>query len=629
MTSAKKFLTSGFIAGPSSSGGTEEETNNYMIHTFTNETSSTDGDFTLLKPTSVEILMVGGGGGGGGGRAGGGGGAGSIFYLDQSTATFRKMPAGTYKVTVGAGGTQNNPGGNTVVEGLDGQLLYAGDPYNRPFYTIAPGGGRGGGGEGQTTNGGNGGSGGGGGFKGYRAGGGHRYNPHTGVNLGNNGLFGAPGGRSSGSNYIGGGGGGGAVGNGGNTYRNPRGGYIGGGAGGAGKEFAISGTAKHYAGGGGGRGQQYSTGTGGIGGGGNGGSDGGGQTAGTAQTGGGGGANRSGGSGIVIFKYKIDPAANPDGSALAPFESPVQAQLYGATSGQVYYFLYPSMTGPNNGSNPANPNVPPQGLPMEYQSNYYEGKPWVKIFSSEFNGSTTLVSIPGSSTSSFRENWIGYSVPMDGLLVQRSTLDHRAAVYFNASSPRTLYNYTTGIIADSGYSYRKVMLGSAGGHGIYSSNHNVCSFDNDATGAIGAGRGRVGYCGTFPNNLLWGTGTNTGASLFENRSGTWEHWVTWDSSRTNAQNGLYQTPLSIFDQRGKGSLHITILTSFDQRGEGSLHQTPLAVFDQRGKGVLHSTTLTSFDQRGEGSLHSTSSTLTSFDQRGEGALHSTDADSIP
>ena len=86
MTSAKKFLTPGFIGGPTSSGGTEEETNNYKIHTFTNETSSTDGEFTLLKATAVEILMVGGGGGGGGGRAGGGGGAGGIFYLPQSSA---------------------------------------------------------------------------------------------------------------------------------------------------------------------------------------------------------------------------------------------------------------------------------------------------------------------------------------------------------------------------------------------------------------------------------------------------------------------------------------------------------------------------------------------------------------
>ena len=52
----------------------------------------------------------------------------------------------------------------------------------------------------------------------------------------------------------------------------------------------------------------------------------------------------SGGSGIVIFKYKIDPAANPDGSALAPFENYISAQLYGATSGQIYYFLHPAMT---------------------------------------------------------------------------------------------------------------------------------------------------------------------------------------------------------------------------------------------------------------------------------------------
>lgn len=547
MTSAKKFLTPGFIAGPTSSGGTEEEINNYMIHTFTNETSSTDGYFTLAKDTAVEILMVGGGGGGGGGRAGGGGGAGGIFYLPQSTAAaFMKMPAGRYEVTVGAGGTQNNPGGNTVVEGVDGQFLYPGDPHSRPFYRIAPGGGRGGGGEGQATNGGNGGSGGGGGFKGYRAGGSQRYNAHTGVGpLGSDGLYGARGGRSSGSNYIGGGGGGGAVGNGGNTYRNPRGGFIGGGAGGAGKEFAISGTAKYYAGGGGGRGQQYSTGTGGIGGGGNGGSDGGGQTAGTAQTGGGGGANRSGGSGIVIFKYKIDPAANPDGSALAPFESPVQAELYGATSGQIYWFLHPAMTGPDNGTRPTNPDVPPQGLPMEYQSNYYEGKPWAKVFESQHGGPVSIESIPNSSTSGFRVNWIGYTVPMDGLLVQISTLAHRAAVYFNDTQYYNFRGATNDVeentppsqiplIADSGNvaGARQVMLGSAGGHGIYKNGTGgPCDFPDNNAGAIGAAKTSI--CGTFPNALLWGTGKNpTGpkdSATFENfiSGSIWQHWVTW------------------------------------------------------------------------------------------------------
>ena len=109
---------------------------------------------------------------------------------------------------------------------------------------------------------------------------------------------------------------------------------------------------------------------------------------------------------------------------------------------------------------------------------------------------------------------------MGGLLVQRDTLDLRAAVYW--STPIT-YNSISTDTANSGYSPRRVILGGAGGHGIYNTSQNTCSWGS-SLGGIGAGYdGSI--CGTFPNNLVWGTGTNT--ATYENRSGTWSHWITW------------------------------------------------------------------------------------------------------
>jgi hypothetical protein len=113
---------------------------------------------------------------------------------------------------------------------------------------------------------------------------------------------------------------------------------------------------------------------------------------------------------------------------------------------------------------------------------------------------------------------------MGGLLVQRDTLDLRAAVYW--SSPIT-YNAVGGIgnnTADSGYSPRRVLLGSAGGHGIYATNQSQCNWSN-GVGAIGAGWNGT-TCGSFPNGLLWGTGQSNTA-IYANMSGVWSHWVYW------------------------------------------------------------------------------------------------------
>lgn len=188
-----------------------------------------------------------------------------------------------------------------------------------------------------------------------------------------------------------------------------------------------------------------------------------------------------------------DPAVGY--SAGNPLSSPQQAKNLGYANGS-YYFKSGSMT---------------SALLLEYQSNYYESKPWVCVFRSTFASAATT-------------NRIDLSIPMGGLLVQRDALDIRGAVYW--STPIT-YNTTAGTTgnntADSGYSPRRVILGSAGGHGIYNTSQQNCNW-GDSGGSIGAGYD--GSCGSFPDALRWGTG-NSGSPFYSNTSGTWSHWIYW------------------------------------------------------------------------------------------------------
>lgn len=196
---------------------------------------------------------------------------------------------------------------------------------------------------------------------------------------------------------------------------------------------------------------------------------------------------------MLTASYSI-PIEYNDGSISSPFTSPVNAFINGAVSGTSYYFKSGAMT---------------SAVQLEFQNNYYESKPFCRVFTSPYNATATV-------------NQLGLSIPMKGLLVQRDTLDLRAAVYWNTA---TIYNATSGITADSGYAYRKVMLGSAGGHGIYNTSQNVCNW-SDSVGAVGAGW-NGSTCGSYPNGLIWGTG-QSGTSTYTNLSGTWSHWIWWE-----------------------------------------------------------------------------------------------------
>ena len=89
-----------------------------VVHTFTE-----DGTFTLSQDMTLRLIVVGGGGGGGKDCAGGGGGGG-VIEADNVL-----LPAGTYTITVGAGGagaksTNVSIGGESTIIDSEGNVLY-------------------------------------------------------------------------------------------------------------------------------------------------------------------------------------------------------------------------------------------------------------------------------------------------------------------------------------------------------------------------------------------------------------------------------------------------------------------------------------------------------------------------
>ncbi|MBQ2623629.1 MAG: fibronectin type III domain-containing protein [Kiritimatiellae bacterium] len=85
-------------------GGTVSTVGLRRIHTF-----MSDGTFVLPAETVVDYLVVGGGGSGGNGDCGGGGGGGQVIYR-----TAVSLPAGSYPVAIGAGGTSIDVANNAV-----------------------------------------------------------------------------------------------------------------------------------------------------------------------------------------------------------------------------------------------------------------------------------------------------------------------------------------------------------------------------------------------------------------------------------------------------------------------------------------------------------------------------------
>ena len=141
---APNLSTTGNYAAPS--GGTITTVAGQRIHSFTTVGTTS---ITFLVPVTAQVLVIGAGAGGGGNNggasAGGGGGAGEYYY----SASY-SIAAGTYTVTVGAGGTG---GVASTSDGVDGGATV--------FGSISAAGGGGGSTGGSGNNGRPGGSGGG------------------------------------------------------------------------------------------------------------------------------------------------------------------------------------------------------------------------------------------------------------------------------------------------------------------------------------------------------------------------------------------------------------------------------------------------------------------------------------
>jgi gliding motility-associated-like protein len=307
-------ITAGYLnLGGFASGGILDTIGQEAVHKFL-----TDGTLVFPSTTQVRALIV-GGGGGGGMDIGGGGGAGG--FIDTTFI----LPAGSYNISVGQGGT-GAPAAGTFGQPTGHQYsipaLNGGNSSIGSLLT-AIGGGAGGTSYWNSTPGAAGSNGGsGGGCSGYNAPNGSGAGLET-AGQGNRG------GHGGGSHYSGGGGGAGSQGGGG-----PNGGTYNA-NGGSGLQSDILGTTYYFAGGGGGSGFSVVGGNGGIGGGGGGavgfttggaglnnGSPGGGGNTGQqtnkpggnagANTGGGGGGGShfnsnnkggEGGSGIVVIRY--------------------------------------------------------------------------------------------------------------------------------------------------------------------------------------------------------------------------------------------------------------------------------------------------------------------------------------
>jgi hypothetical protein len=280
-----KLGTTPAIVPYATGGDTIMTDGTYWYHTFISS-----GTFTPAKALTCDYLVV-AGGGGGGLSYGGGGGAGGLRSTVTATGgggsleTALSLGTSAYTVTIGAGGSTDTSGSNSV------------------FSTITSTGGGRGGSYNYSQGGANGGSGGGSGSNGSV---GVWLNGGTGT--ANQGYAGG----SSINTIAAGAGGGGASAVGASTSTAGVGGN-----GGNGVATSISGSSVTYAGGGGGGstiggGDGTTAGTGGTGGGGAGSKTAGGAgLAATANTGGGGGGGAyngnggAGGSGIVIVRYAV------------------------------------------------------------------------------------------------------------------------------------------------------------------------------------------------------------------------------------------------------------------------------------------------------------------------------------
>jgi hypothetical protein len=166
---------------------------------------------------------------------------------------------------------------------------------------------------------------------------------------------------------------------------------------------------------------------------------------------------------------------------------------------------------------------------------------WVDMDTgSEFTGSPALVVWQAGYIGTADVNLLNYGIPFNALMVQRRGVASETAKLPKHRKFDNTGNSPGGELSTGGTrtGYR-IYLGAAGGHGIYNTSQGICSWGN-STGSIGAGYDG-GSCGSFPDGLVYGTGTSSPA--YTNRGGEWHYMISWDEtdltdmSRVSAYEG--------------------------------------------------------------------------------------------
>ena len=167
---------------------------------------------------------------------------------------------------------------------------------------------------------------------------------------------------------------------------------------------------------------------------------------------------------------------------------------------------------------------------------------WVDMDTgSEFTGSPALVVWQASYNGTADVNLLNYGIPFNALMVQRRGVASGTAKLPKHRKFDNTGNSPGGELSNGGTrnGYR-IYLGAAGGHGIYNTSQSMCSW-TDSGGSIGAGY-NGSTCGSFPNGLLYGTGTS-GSPNYTNLAGEWHYMISWDEtdltdmSRVSAYEG--------------------------------------------------------------------------------------------
>ena len=146
---------------------------------------------------------------------------------------------------------------------------------------------------------------------------------------------------------------------------------------------------------------------------------------------------------------------------------------------------------------------------------YFDTVGWALAFSSKTYGNASF-------------DLLNKGVGWNYLRVQSKDGTHMNRVWFASKQDYATRSSTSTSSTKSLYiSGMRVYLGSAGGHGIYNTSQSVCNWST-AANAIGAGYDGSN-CGSYPNNLVWGTGVGNSPSYTNITSGeVWEIWIYFE-----------------------------------------------------------------------------------------------------